>query len=55
MVKLSHDTKPPEALTMDHLNNTIFPLSLERGQHLRYEDRCEIKVLDKLAGQQNIF
>ena len=47
MVKLSQDTKLPEAITMDHLNNTILPLSRERGQHLRYEDRCEIKALHK--------
>lgn len=44
MVKLNHDTKLSEAITMDYLNNTIFPLSRERGQHLRYEDRCEIKA-----------
>lgn len=31
MVKLSQDTKLPEAITMDHLNNTILPLSRERG------------------------
>jgi len=31
MVKLGHDTKLPEAITMDHLNNTIFTLFRERG------------------------
>ena len=47
MIKLSHDTKLPEAITMYHLNNTIFPLSHEMGQHIRYEDRCKIKALHK--------
>ncbi len=32
---------------MDYLNNTINTLPRERGQHLRFEDRCEIKVLHK--------
>ena len=30
---------------MDYLNNTINTLPRERGQHLRFEDRCEIKAL----------
>lgn len=47
MVKLSHDTKLPEAITIYRLNNTIFPPSREMGEHLRYEDRCEIKALHK--------
>ncbi|MBK7921343.1 MAG: helix-turn-helix domain-containing protein [Veillonella sp.] len=32
---------------MDYLNNTINTLPRERGQHLRFEDRCEIKALHK--------
>ena len=32
---------------MDHSNSTIFKANRERGQHLRFEDRCTIKVLHK--------
>lgn len=32
---------------MNYLNNTINTLHRERGRHLRFEDRCEIKALHK--------
>lgn len=32
---------------MDYLNNTINTLPHERGQHLKFENRCEIKALHK--------
>ena len=34
---------------MDYLNNTINTLPRERGQHLRFEDRCEIKAISKVT------
>jgi len=34
---------------MDHLNSTTFTPDRERGQHLRFEDRCSIKVFKKLG------
>jgi IS30 family transposase len=32
---------------MDYSNSTTFKANRERGQHLRFEDRCTIKVLHK--------
>lgn len=34
---------------MDHVNSTTLTPDRERGQHLRYEDRCSIKVFHKLG------
>jgi len=34
---------------MDHLNSTTFTPDRERGQHLRFENRCSIKVFKKLG------
>ena len=34
---------------MDQLNTTTFTPDRERGQHLRFEDRCSIKVFKKLG------
>ena len=34
---------------MDQLNTTTFTPDRERGQHLRFEDRCTIKVFKKLG------
>ena len=34
---------------MDHLNFTTFTPDRERGQHLKFEDRCSIKIFKKLG------
>ena len=34
---------------MDQLNTTIFTPDRERGQHLKSEDRCSIKIFKKLG------
>ena len=34
---------------MDHMNSTIITPNRERGQHLRFEDRCTIKLCSKLG------
>ncbi len=34
---------------MDHMNSTIITPNRERGQHLRFEDRCTIKLCRKLG------
>ena len=34
---------------MDHLNSTTLTPDRERGQHLKFEDRCSIKVFKKLG------
>jgi len=33
---------------MDHSNSTTFAPDRERGQHLRFEDRCSIKIFKRL-------
>lgn len=40
---------------MDYLNNTINTLPRERGQHLKFENRCEIKALHKQADNGTEF
>ena len=34
---------------MDQLNSTTFTLDRQRGQHLKFEDRCSIRIFNKLG------
>lgn len=34
---------------MDQLNSTTFTPDMERGQHLKFEDRCSIRIFTKLG------
>lgn len=54
MVKLSHNTKLPEAITIDHLNNTIFPLSRERGNTLDMKIDAKLRLYISKAFQIGI-
>ena len=50
LVELSYQPKTIKGDTaMNQLNSTIFAPDRERGQHLRFEDRCSIKVFRKLV------
>ena len=34
---------------MDQLNSTTFTPDRQRGQHLKFEDRCSIRIFNKLG------
>lgn len=50
LVELSYRTKFTKGINiMDQLNSTTFTPDRERGQHLKFEDRCSIRIFTKLG------
>ena len=50
LVELSYHTKTyKEIATMDQTYSTTFTPDRERGQHLKFEDRCSIKIYKNLV------
>ena len=50
LVELSYHTKFTKGINiMDQLNSTTFTPDRERGKHLKFEDRCSIRIFTKLG------
>lgn len=50
LVELSYHTKFTKGINiMDQLNSTTFTPDRQRGQHLKFEDRCSIRIFNKLG------
>ena len=50
LVELSYHTKfTKEINIMDQLNSTTFTPDRQRNQHLKFEDRCSIRIFNKLG------
>ena len=50
LVELSYHTKFTKGINiMDQLNSTTFTPDRQRGQHIKFEDRCSICIFNKLG------
>lgn len=50
LVELSYHTKFTKGINiMNQLNSTTFTPDRQRGQHLKFEDRCSICIFNKLG------
>lgn len=50
LVELSYHTKFMKGINItDQLNSTTFTPDRQRGQHLKFEDRCSICIFNKLG------
>jgi transposase len=50
LVELSYHTKFTKGINiMDQLNSTTFTPDRQRGPHLKFEDRCSIRIFNKLG------
>lgn len=50
LVELSYHTKFRKGINIvDQLNSTTFTPDRQRDQHLKFEDRCSIRIFNKLG------
>ena len=50
LVELNYHTKFTKGINiMDQLNSTTFTPDRQRGQHIKFEDRCSICIFNKLG------